>query len=455
MRGWARWARRLAPAVLVLAFARPVVALDVKVWPLFHYTRHGEDLRWTALGPLVEFHRTAEERDLRIRPLLWLRQHRGAVHDDRAEILYPVASSRWEEGYQSFRLLLFTYRTSPEPGTPHEAGELPPPETWASRFTLFPLVFYRHSPLHGATSFSVLPFYLRLDDFLGFDEVEAIMFPAYLRLSEPRVDRRYYAFFVQTTGGADGRGVRVFPFYGTKEIVGRERTRYVLWPFHIQSDRLVPGYGWEHRRVNFPVFSAIDGPLRTSRAWGVVAYTHTIDHRKGTEATGAPWPLVFRERLLGEDTYRTWRLAPIYGRSDRDGISSRFWAWPALRTKSQDVEDFHYRRTDVLGVVWRRQTLESGASGRRERLLTIFPALRSERANERRYGQAPALVDSLLPENRGVMALWAPLYGVFRWDTAADGSRDWSLLWGLVARERGRLAGPWHVRFDDGDGHGG
>jgi hypothetical protein len=380
-----------------------------------------------------------------------LKQRRGAAHDDSSEIFYPIASSRWQDGYQSFRFLLFTYRTSPDPDAPHPPGELPPPETWPSRFTLFPLLWYRHDPASGVR-FSVLPFYLSLDDFFGYEHVEAILFPAYLRLTEPRVERRFYGFpFVSTVGGADGSGVRVWPFWGTKEIAGQERTRYVLWPFHIRQDRLVPGYGWEYRRINFPVFSAIDGPLRTSRAWGLVAYTHTLDWRTGSEATGSPWPFVFRERLLGEEDYRTWRLVPVYGRSDRDGISSRFYAWPAYRTKSQDVDDFHYRRSDVMGVVWRRQTLESGGSGRSEELTTALGAFRSERAGERRYGQSPALADSLMPKNRGVVAMWAPLWGVFRWDTAPDGSRDWSLLWGLLARESGRLRGPVHVDLDGGE----
>ncbi|HZP40884.1 MAG TPA: hypothetical protein VFD84_05165 [Candidatus Binatia bacterium] len=443
----------VAAAALALAVLAPRAAraFDVKVWPLFRYASSGDTVRWSALGPFVEFTRTGERRDLRIRPVLWLTQRRGPVPDDRAEILFPIASSRWEEGYRSFRLLLFTYRTSPEPGTPHAPGALPPPELWGSRFTLFPLVWYRHRPAERPR-FSFLPFYLDLDDVLGFDNVHAVLFPAYLRLRQPRVERRYFGFFVSTVGGPDGRGFRVFPFWGTKEIVGRERTRYVLWPFHIRSDVFVPGWGWEHRRVDLPFVSAIDGPARTSRAYGLFAHTHTVDRRRNEEAIGAPWPLYYRARRLGEERHHVWRLVPIYGRSDTGGVSSRFYAWPAYRTKAQDVDDFHYRRDDVMLFAWRRQRLESADTGRRESLVTVLGALRSERENARRFGQTPALADSILPKNRGVLALWAPLSGVFRWDTAPDGSREWNLLWGLVARERGHLRGPIHVDLGDGDG---
>jgi hypothetical protein len=442
-------ASRVVLAALALAAAVPPFAgaRDVKVWPLFRYAHDEttEDMRWSVFGPLLEFRRTAEARDLFIRPLLGLHQRRGAARDDRADILYPLAASRWQDDYQSFRFLLFTYRTSPTPGAAAPPGQTPPPPEWTSRFTLFPFVFYRRSPERG-TRLSVLPFYLDLDDFLGYEHVTAVMFPAYVRLTEPLIERRYYPFpFVSTVGGPEGSGFRIFPFYGETEIAGREHTSYVLWPFHIRTEKLIPGYGWERRRINFPVFSAIDGAGRRTRAYGLFAYTHTIDERRGIEHTGAPWPFVVRQRRLGEEEYEIWRAIPFYARSDVQGISSRLYAWPVYRRKWQDVDDFHYERRDVGLVLWRRQEQDSGGSGRHERLLTLFPVVRSEQEEWRAFGQAPALADSLMPKNRGIIAMWAPLWGVFRWDTRPDGTRDWNLLWGLVAREDGRLVGPWHL----------
>jgi len=439
--------RRVVAVALALALPASAVALDVKLWPLGRYTRDGDQTLWTALGPLLEFRRTRAERALDIRPLLSLRQRRGAVHDDSADILYPLAASRWRDDYLSFRLLLFTYRSTP---ADRERGAPPPGGEWTSRFTLFPFVFYRASPTRGVR-LSVFPFYMDVDDFLGYQRVQAILFPAYLRVVEARLERRFYAFpFVSTLGGADGRGFHVWPFYGDKEVVGRYHTRFVLWPFHIRERELVRGYGWEERRLDLPFYAAIDGPVRHSRAYGLFAYLHTVDTRRGTESVGTPWPLVVREHRLGESEDRIWRLWPAYGRSDPDGISSRFWAWPAYREKIQDVEDFHYERRDVGLLLWRRQSLASTASGRREDLLTIFPALRAETLNGRLTGQVPALADSLMPKNRGVDRLWAPLYGIVRWDTRSDGTREWSVLWGLVAREHGHLVGPWHIDLGDG-----
>src|SRR5206468_5446347 len=118
-----RRARRATVALALLLPAR-AAALDVKLWPLLRYARDEAtgDVRCTAFGPLIEFRRTAETRDFFIRPLLHLHQRRGAGHDDRSDILYPLATTRWQEDYQTFRLLLFTYRT----GT--RAAAAPAPE---------------------------------------------------------------------------------------------------------------------------------------------------------------------------------------------------------------------------------------------------------------------------------------------------------------------------------------
>jgi hypothetical protein len=451
------WRRRttfvvLAAGLALFALVGPAVAVDVKVWPFFRYARDDERgvVRWSVLGPLVEFTSTPETRDLRIRPLISLHARRGAVHDDRADVLYPLMSSRWAEDYQSFRFLLLTYRTSPPPGAHAPDGGPPPIEQWTSRLTLIPFLFYRHSAEEG-TGLSLFPLWLDVDDFFGWQHVRAIAFPAYLRLNEPGVERRYYPFpFVSTVGGELGHGVRVWPFYGETDIDGREHSRYVLWPFAIWSERLVPGYGWEHRRVYFPAYAAIDGAGRTTRGYGVLAHVHTVDERHGVESIAAPWPFYVRERTLGETEWRTWRLFPVYGRSDHRGIASRFYAWPAYRTKSQDVDDFHYRRRDVGLLLWRRQHQWNEASGRDERLMTLVPALRAVCDDGRRFGQAPALADSLLPKNRGVLESWAPLWALYRWDTRPDGVRDWNVAWGLAAREDGRLRGPWHLDLDGG-----
>jgi len=145
----------------------------VKLWPLFRYARDDTEgvVRWSAFGPIIEFTRTREERDLRIRPLLWLRQKRGAERDDQSDILFPLVSTRWQNDYQTFRFLLFTYSSRPPPQPDTHAP------VWTTRFDLFPFVFYRSSPVVG-TYFGLLPCYLYMPAFCCFEHARAGLFPA-------------------------------------------------------------------------------------------------------------------------------------------------------------------------------------------------------------------------------------------------------------------------------------
>ena len=92
---------RSARALVVLLLAsgplacRPGPSLDVKLWPVLRYARNDArgELRWSALGPLIEYVRTPDLRDLRIRPLLWLTRRLGDTPVDRMEILTPILSA--------------------------------------------------------------------------------------------------------------------------------------------------------------------------------------------------------------------------------------------------------------------------------------------------------------------------------------------------------------------------
>ena len=102
----------------------------------------------------------------------------------------------------SYRLFgLITYTTETERH----------PDEWDKRFTIFPFVFYRYSHLRG-TQLSVLPFYVDVEDFFGYQRVQMILFPLYLRLEEALTTRTWVLFpFVSWSGGTFGRGYRIWP----------------------------------------------------------------------------------------------------------------------------------------------------------------------------------------------------------------------------------------------------
>lgn len=413
-------------------------ARDWKLWPLFRYRSNEAtgEVRLNLLGPLVEYRSGHGRRELVVRPLLWIRQS-PAGRDDRTVVAYPLLTAERGPDSERLRLALLSYRS-------RFVGHPTEPPGWRSHLDLYPFVFYRHDPLRGGR-ISVLPFYVHLEDFLGFSEVRMVAFPAYVMLGEPRVVRRWFLFpFFSAVGGPDGRGVRLWPLWGWREIAGRGRLRFVLWPFYIKEDRFLPGGKTERRRVLFPLYASTHGPGYRSRSYGpLLFYTHTVDERLGVEYWGFPWPLAVRQRELGSDSDRLFRIIPFFGYRDAGGISARFYLWPLYRHRAQDAPGYHYERRDILLLAWRRQEEVSAATRQRRRLTTIFPLLRSEHSGRRREGQVPALLDSLMPRNEALLAVDAPLWGVFRWWTGPSGTLDWELLWGMLGREGGHWVAPW------------
>jgi hypothetical protein len=437
----ARDGGRAAGAALALACvlvgATPAGALDVGVWPLFHVVTDpaAGTLRWTALGPLVAYARTPTSRELFVRPLLHLRRD-GAAAD--ADVVFPLLTAHVEPGYEWMRFLLF--RHSDRGASGHDT-------------TLFPVFTWRDDPEHGRGA-AVFPLWARLPGFLGYDDFATLLFPLWLRVEYQGVTRRWFPFpFVSTVSGVNAHGLRLWPLWGDTDLAGRAHTRFVLWPFYIASDVHDPRYGDEHRLVVAPFWASLDGPWRTTRGWGVLGRTHTVDRLRGYEAIGSPWPLVYRERRLGDEEWEVERWAPVWGRSDVDGVHSRFWAWPLARALDQDQGDDHYRRRDGLLILWRDEREWNEDTGHAAALWTLFPLLRQVASDGRVAGQTPALVDALAPRSRGVATQWAPLWSLLSWRTDDAGDDlDWSLLWGLVSRERGRLRGPIHLDLDEARG---
>jgi hypothetical protein len=104
-----------------------------------------------------------------------------------------------------------------------------------------------------------------------------------------------------------------------------------------------------------------------------------------------------------------WRLAPIYGRSDRDGIRSHFYLWPLYRTTEQDDGDFHFRRRDGVLVLWRHQREWDEDTRRSRSLDTLLGVLRSDARDGRPAGQVPALIDSCCRPTAACSPVGTPL----------------------------------------------
>ena len=59
----------------------------------------------------------------------------------------------------------------------------------AQRARLLPIYFYDWDQTEPTGRVSVVPLYADIDDFLGYERIEMMAFPAYLRLKRPSLDR--------------------------------------------------------------------------------------------------------------------------------------------------------------------------------------------------------------------------------------------------------------------------
>jgi hypothetical protein len=427
-------------ATLLFLFASGAShAFELRAWPLVEIERHGEETHARFLGPLIEWQRTADERFFAIRPLFAV--SRSAAATSRGELLYPLATWQRSADETSVRFLglgSYVRRDSP-----------PPERPYTRELTIFPLVFYHRGPTVG-TSLSLIPLYANLENFFGYERVEMLLFPLFLKLHEPLYDRTWLPFpFLSRVGGRAGAGLRVWPLWGHTVLGADYESRYVGWPFYIRAIEHPGREGEVTTRISWPFFSSIDGPRVHSRSYGFLLifplYTETVDLKSDTETTGFPWPFwtVERDRKTGERL--GLRLTPFYEDRRTATMESVFYLWPFYRRHTGLGDDAEYRRTDVLFLFYRDQHEGAGPSARHIRALVPLWVSRSGRDGG--DAQSLALLDGIFPTNEALERLYAPLYRLYG-QRSRDGATEHDLLWRMWSWGDGKLRPPWYLSLE-------
>jgi hypothetical protein len=369
-------------------FEPPARTRTLKLWPFFEYRTDAAAGTRTLklLGPLLEYRSDPDFRSLAFRPLLSIRQAR-AGHDDEVRILYPLIVSRWLVAYET-------------------ATEADGRSLLRQRVRAFPVYAYDWEAPAVWGRLSLAPFYVDLEDEYGYERVQAILFPAYLRLREPDADRRYLFFpFVGGVAGEEASGVQLWPLYARRTVGERYDGGFAFWPFYTWSAEARDG-GTERRAAFFPFYSRLAGPARERTTYGALLYTHAVDRDAGRESWGFPWPLWTRERDLASGRQTALRLFPL-------------WA---------DYTD-----------------LAAGPGGAGHRTRALLPGFRAVRDAEGHRGNVPALLDALEPRDAPLAETWAPFWSAYAWDGTAAAPR-WSVAWEAVTHAGGETIYPW--RFD-------
>ncbi|HEY2385481.1 MAG TPA: hypothetical protein VGK30_00850 [Candidatus Binatia bacterium] len=433
--------RALLVLAAVLLAAPRLDARELKLWPFFDYQSDPESgsRRLRILGPILEYASDPVYRTFAFRPLFSVRQARVG-HDDEVNLLYPFLTSRWQNEEQTTKSFggLLSYRTT----TSTDGKTL-----ISQRFRALPLYFYDWDGPRGARA-SLVPLYADLEDVAGYSRVQMVAFPGYLRLVRPEYQRRYwlYPFFDQVSGPhADGFGV--WPAYGRMHVEGRYDGGYTAWPFYVWDAHTRDGET-ERRFTSFPFYSTVEGPHRQSVAYGGVLYVHSRDERTDLESTAFPWPLWESERRMSTGEQVTTRLLPFYEWRQEGALETRRVAWPLFTEHRYDDGVRAYRRIDGFVILVHDEHDTDVATGKTSHVFALFPGVVDVGDGSWDRGNAPALADAMVPEDRVVRRLYAPLWSAYAWDGSLAEPRV-SMGWGAVEREGTQTTGPW--RFDPGD----
>jgi hypothetical protein len=196
-------AARTEPAVSPAPAGPP---RSVKLWPFFEYASEpaAQKSHVRIFGPLLEYRSDPERQSFAFRPFVSISQSRQG-HDDDVRILGPLLTSHWGQTDQVTKGFggLVTYRTR----TSADGLTLE-----SQRVRILPVYAYEWDRPEPSGHLSVAPFYADVGDVLGYERLEMVLFPAYVHVQRPALDRRYYLFPLISRDGEPGAGYRLWPF---------------------------------------------------------------------------------------------------------------------------------------------------------------------------------------------------------------------------------------------------
>ncbi|MFT4689404.1 MAG: hypothetical protein ACJASX_002430 [Limisphaerales bacterium] len=317
------------------------------------------------------------------------------------------------------------------------------------KLSIFPVYFQLRSTNASSNYTAFFPFYGRLVNRMLRDEIDFVMFPAYSKTRKRDVvTRNYlYPFFHRREGEwlqgwqfwpIVGREVKL-PFTKTNDFgepysVPGHRKNFALWPFMVNDRTAIGTTNEVHQHAVLPAYSAYRSPARDSTTVIWPFFTYTEDREKRYREWGLPWPLLGFTRGEGKHMNRVW---PFFSRSSTESLRSDFYAWPILKINEAKAAALHRIRYSVMFFLYSdlmEANLETGQVRKRVDFWPFFHWKKSLDGRERL--RAPALLESLLPNNKSVERNWSPLWSMWRSEKNPNtGAKSQSLLWNLWRRD--------------------
>ena len=394
--------------------------------------------RTEAAGPFFYDQRKDSGKTWAVPPLLSYDTD-PATESKEFDLVYPVLTYEcygMEYRWQLAQLLSFSGGQDPDNST-------------AKRFTLFPVYFQQRSSNPDENYTALFPLYGRLQNRLFRDEIFFVLFPIYgeSRKRDVVTDNYLYPFF-HLRHGEGLQGWQFWPLIGSEhkdvttktngfgetEIIGGHDKFFALWPVYFHQNNGIGTDNPEKLRATLPPYCVVRSPQRDSTSVLWPFFTWIDDREKKYHEWEGPWPFVVVARGEGKTTTRVF---PLFSRSHNDTLESDFYLWPLYKYKRLHTEVLDRERTRILFYLFSNVTEKNTEIGAERQRVDFWPLFAWHHDfNGNRRLQILALVESALPNNRGVERNWSPLWSLWRSENNPQaGATSQSLLWNLYRRD--------------------
>jgi hypothetical protein len=462
---WVNWPA--AALALLLALCSPQRAQEISAGPLVSRFRLTLDAgaREEVLGP-VFYDEVSPEREVTAMPPLWSWSRDTGADSTEFDILYPVFT------YDRFGA---EYRIQLGQMLSFAGGRVSQTETNFGRFTLFPFYFQERSPVPERNSTAVWPFYGRLQNRLFRDEIDFVLWPAYVKTKrhaksapaagESEFVAPVYRFFEGRRGdittynflapifhvrtGAGLKGWQVWPLVGAEHaqtitwtnhwgdpmVEGGQEKFFLFWPLFIKEATGLGTTNEERQTLVLPFAAVTRSPLRdsTSVPWPI-GLTYTVDRARHYREWCAPWPVIVFARGEGKTTSRVW---PLFGQAHNAELESEFYLWPLYKYEAIHSPPLDRRRSRIAYFLYSDTTEKNTESGQARRRVDAWPLFSFQRdwAGSERW-QTFAILEPFLPTSKSVERNYSPLWSVVRAErNAVTGAHSESLFWNCYRHE--------------------
>jgi hypothetical protein len=363
-----------------------------------------------------------------------------AVESREDDFLYPLLTyERYGKEYRWQLIQLLSF-----------AGGQSPDGSGKKRFTIFPFYFQQRSPKTNENYTALFPIYGHINDRLFRDKIFFVLFPIYGQSQKRDIvtDNYLYPFFHLRHG--DGlRGWQFWPIVGSEHKDVTTQTNgfgdvstnpghdnfFALWPIYYKT---IAGVGLDDPEKSWgvlPLYAQMRSPKRDSTSVLWPFFTWIDERGKKYHEWEGPWPFVIFTRGEGKTTSRVW---PLFSQSHNKTMESDSYLWPLYRYHRFHNEVLDQQKTRVMFYLYEdtvEKNVQTGAQKRRVDMWPFFTWHRDFNGNNRL--QILALLEPVVPNNRGIERNWSPLWSLWRSENNPQtGASSRSFLWNLYRCDR-------------------